>query len=175
MKLINIFNKIFFFFQAEDGIRDGHVTGVQTCALVHILIRLKDSKAMMFSGSYSVAPWRMILRWTLKSILISGYFSRHSSFVSLPSFCWVRYNLPYPKGSAAYFCVVCNMSSKCSTMFFSISVSIFFMSSKLSNTICDDCSCERASTVTSDLNVSLSLLINFDFVCPLRIRIDPCT
>src|SRR5437660_7331142 len=31
----------FFFFQAEDGIRDGHVTGVQTCALpiskVHLL------------------------------------------------------------------------------------------------------------------------------------------
>src|SRR5439155_4269068 len=25
--------KVFFFFQAEDGIRDGHVTGVQTCAL----------------------------------------------------------------------------------------------------------------------------------------------
>src|SRR5207253_8616289 len=24
---------IHFFFQAEDGIRDGHVTGVQTCAL----------------------------------------------------------------------------------------------------------------------------------------------
>src|SRR5439155_15194650 len=24
---------IMFFFQAEDGIRDGHVTGVQTCAL----------------------------------------------------------------------------------------------------------------------------------------------
>src|SRR5215208_2210606 len=26
-------NVSFFFFQAEDGIRDGHVTGVQTCAL----------------------------------------------------------------------------------------------------------------------------------------------
>src|SRR5690606_39500781 len=26
-------NCIFFFFQAEDGIRDFHVTGVQTCAL----------------------------------------------------------------------------------------------------------------------------------------------
>src|SRR6266702_6367038 len=26
-------NRCFFFFQAEDGIRDGHVTGVQTCAL----------------------------------------------------------------------------------------------------------------------------------------------
>src|SRR5690625_6118788 len=30
----------FFFFQAEDGIRDGHVTGVQTCALP-ILASLK--------------------------------------------------------------------------------------------------------------------------------------
>src|SRR5207253_8453544 len=29
---------VVFFFQAEDGIRDGHVTGVQTCALP-ILIR----------------------------------------------------------------------------------------------------------------------------------------
>src|SRR5207253_8248355 len=29
---------VFFFFQAEDGIRDGHVTGVQTCALPILLI-----------------------------------------------------------------------------------------------------------------------------------------
>src|SRR5437870_10888996 len=28
-----LFLVLFFFFQAEDGIRDGHVTGVQTCAL----------------------------------------------------------------------------------------------------------------------------------------------
>src|SRR5439155_8324681 len=28
-----ILTMCFFFFQAEDGIRDGHVTGVQTCAL----------------------------------------------------------------------------------------------------------------------------------------------
>src|SRR5439155_10175659 len=28
-----IIYSLFFFFQAEDGIRDGHVTGVQTCAL----------------------------------------------------------------------------------------------------------------------------------------------
>src|SRR5690625_5156753 len=28
---------ISFFFQAEDGIRDGHVTGVQTCALPLLL------------------------------------------------------------------------------------------------------------------------------------------
>src|SRR5690625_6965729 len=30
LKVVSIIN---FFFQAEDGIRDGHVTGVQTCAL----------------------------------------------------------------------------------------------------------------------------------------------
>src|SRR5439155_2151990 len=30
----------FFFFQAEDGIRDGHVTGVQTCALPILAIRV---------------------------------------------------------------------------------------------------------------------------------------
>src|SRR5207253_6169361 len=30
------------FFQAEDGIRDGHVTGVQTCALpISLIIRLQ--------------------------------------------------------------------------------------------------------------------------------------
>src|SRR5690625_5350303 len=29
----DVLSIIFFFFQAEDGIRDGHVTGVQTCAL----------------------------------------------------------------------------------------------------------------------------------------------
>src|SRR6266508_6510412 len=31
--LCGIYVLCFFFFQAEDGIRDGHVTGVQTCAL----------------------------------------------------------------------------------------------------------------------------------------------
>ena len=31
--ILKLFYIVFFFFQAEDGIRDGHVTGVQTCAL----------------------------------------------------------------------------------------------------------------------------------------------
>src|SRR5215510_16101595 len=31
----------FFFFQAEDGIRDGHVTGVQTCALPISLAKVR--------------------------------------------------------------------------------------------------------------------------------------
>src|SRR5690625_7488298 len=33
MRLSKTLFHCFFFFQAEDGIRDGHVTGVQTCAL----------------------------------------------------------------------------------------------------------------------------------------------
>src|SRR3989338_1388721 len=33
MRTIYVFYCWFFFFQAEDGIRDGTVTGVQTCAL----------------------------------------------------------------------------------------------------------------------------------------------
>src|SRR5215510_7239796 len=36
----------FFFFQAEDGIRDGHVTGVQTCALP-----ISDGKTLIFAAS----------------------------------------------------------------------------------------------------------------------------
>src|SRR5437660_9235886 len=34
-------NTFLFFFQAEDGIRDGHVTGVQTCALPIFSAHLK--------------------------------------------------------------------------------------------------------------------------------------
>src|SRR5699024_11764184 len=36
---------IFFFFQAEDGIRDRNVTGVQTCALPICLENLQDSSS----------------------------------------------------------------------------------------------------------------------------------
>src|SRR5690625_1938750 len=33
---------LFFFFQAEDGIRDGHVTGVQTCALPILALSMEN-------------------------------------------------------------------------------------------------------------------------------------
>src|SRR5207253_4543200 len=39
-----------FFFQAEDGIRDGHVTGVQTCALpiyINALLQRVDVDALI--------------------------------------------------------------------------------------------------------------------------------
>src|SRR6266508_5516786 len=65
----------FFFFQAEDGIRDGHVTGVQTCALpisstgpATLTIRALTglSPNWMMSGAYAVwvvivaAAWKML-------------------------------------------------------------------------------------------------------------------
>src|SRR6266508_4510855 len=48
---------VLFFFQAEDGIRDGHVTGVQTCALP-ILLRtspLKEARAKRERGEITAA------------------------------------------------------------------------------------------------------------------------
>src|SRR5690606_27080185 len=45
----------FFFFQAEDGIRDFHVTGVQTCALP-ILAALSRRNAAWPASSPSPAP-----------------------------------------------------------------------------------------------------------------------
>src|SRR5207253_8094433 len=41
---------LFFFFQAEDGIRDGHVTGVQTCALPISRLLPQHSHGSTFGG-----------------------------------------------------------------------------------------------------------------------------
>src|SRR5207253_8393899 len=54
-------------FQAEDGIRDGHVTGVQTCALpiwkgmdpVDIANRLKESDKNMVAVIVELSPDRV--------------------------------------------------------------------------------------------------------------------
>src|SRR5690348_18066142 len=46
----------FFFFQAEDGIRDGRVTGVQTCALPILSTgRLSDARAALERATHSFA------------------------------------------------------------------------------------------------------------------------
>src|SRR6266478_7686657 len=44
---------VFFFFQAEDGIRDLTVTGVQTCALPICVQRSSDTSATRFAGDSS--------------------------------------------------------------------------------------------------------------------------
>src|SRR6266550_8067432 len=50
----------FFFFQAEDGIRDVAVTGVQTCALPISAPTLRDEAAHSRRGHPAVwtTPWR---------------------------------------------------------------------------------------------------------------------
>src|SRR6266487_6213682 len=41
--------RLFFFFQAEAGIRDGRVSGVQTCALP-ILLMVKEDMGLLLAG-----------------------------------------------------------------------------------------------------------------------------
>src|SRR5690606_40642651 len=68
-----------FFFQAEDGIRDFHVTGVQTCALPicprNTGIRVSTKAAMVPSATAAMAVYRAIsseritapISWVLSS------------------------------------------------------------------------------------------------------------
>src|SRR5690348_17423995 len=52
MESSTFFPVFFFFFQAEDGIRDGRVTGVQTCALP---ISISDAgNVSIVRGSFNI-------------------------------------------------------------------------------------------------------------------------
>src|SRR5947208_4618803 len=53
----------FFFFQAEDGIRDDLVTGVQTCALP-----ILDGAYIEYANSFPVGDWRDEYRIRLASL-----------------------------------------------------------------------------------------------------------
>src|SRR3712207_8221995 len=59
----------FFFFQAEDGIRDIGVTGVQTCALP-ILVRIDQ----LWHGPFSItlAAWLPAWEWQGQNLAILG-------------------------------------------------------------------------------------------------------
>src|SRR5947209_15900071 len=46
----------FFFFQAEDGIRDIGVTGVQTCALPILFLALDHDAAFIVEGALASLP-----------------------------------------------------------------------------------------------------------------------
>src|SRR5690349_24849227 len=59
---------LFFFFQAEDGIRDLYVTGVQTCALPISPERNFDQLALTLSHSVGV----------LETLLQNAYIFQHS-------------------------------------------------------------------------------------------------
>src|SRR6266511_1405969 len=53
---MRVFGLFFFFFQAEDGIRDFHVTGVQTCALPILRRRPPRGSASIVVGDLLVNP-----------------------------------------------------------------------------------------------------------------------
>src|SRR6266508_5016437 len=55
---------VFCFFQAEDGIRDGHVTGVQTCALPIWLLEIsnRDDPRSEWVLRLPVAVWDLLHR-----------------------------------------------------------------------------------------------------------------
>src|SRR5439155_17752637 len=60
-----------FFFQAEDGIRDGHVTGVQTCALP-ISRDAQQGVVVVWPAHSSSSPTRRLVWSTSATILSYG-------------------------------------------------------------------------------------------------------
>src|SRR3989442_8979990 len=92
----------FFFFQAEDGIRDADVTGVQTCALpisptnstAHLDIVMMVSGAslkrlihflsppdlsMTARGTWSASITKRVRRWSLCTMSLTAKCSAHIS------------------------------------------------------------------------------------------------
>src|SRR5690625_5924153 len=70
--------RLFFFFQAEDGIRGGHVTGVQTCALpISIVITSTAFEAATF---VALVPYMVITDHGLGRSLFLGLFYAISAF-----------------------------------------------------------------------------------------------
>src|SRR5699024_11884614 len=68
---------VFFFFQAEDGIRDRNVTGVQTCAL----------PILMFDIHYVRITAQTILNYANSVALITKPFVDHYPYELSDSFC----------------------------------------------------------------------------------------
>src|SRR2546429_5170758 len=77
----NVYCHSFFFFQAEDGIRDVAVTGVQTCALP---ISFRDGKTILSAGFgvFDVLPLPYLIQF---NELFSAPFDQHASVTNLPA------------------------------------------------------------------------------------------
>src|SRR5437868_14570929 len=63
-------NFIFFFFQAEDGIRDRNVTGVQTCALPICAEMRQAMGVAVFSGMIGVTLFGLFLTPVFYTVLM---------------------------------------------------------------------------------------------------------
>src|SRR3712207_2855717 len=96
---------VFFFFQAEDGIRDIGVTGVQTCALP-ISSSGRDRKfPSPLYGNVRIARLGSLLRAShaSRSVAYSGERSSSTSVVEerKPSGAYVMYSATFAPGAAA--------------------------------------------------------------------------
>src|SRR3989442_2433513 len=61
----------FFFFQAEDGIRDADVTGVQTCALpISFTSDGEEARLFLGSGSFNVTGTRVLAEMASPDLLV---------------------------------------------------------------------------------------------------------
>src|SRR5690625_480806 len=68
---------VYFFFQAEDGIRDGHVTGVQTCALpIYVSETICESRLDSRNREDGIELERFLQRMFLPKTDPSGCFYR---------------------------------------------------------------------------------------------------
>src|SRR6267143_2559790 len=87
MSEFNIFIFIFFF-QAEDGIRDGTVTGVQTCALPIFLAwaeSIPGLRTILREPIYFWHLWRGLKDLDVAHIFSAGYWS----FLLAPAPAWL--------------------------------------------------------------------------------------
>src|SRR5438874_4634765 len=64
---------IYFFFQAEDGIRDLYVTGVQTCALPILPFARGESKKLTMANAVGRLSIKM-------NVVLSGFMTELSRF-----------------------------------------------------------------------------------------------
>src|SRR5690625_6980785 len=73
-----------FFFQAEDGIRDGHVTGVQTCALPISAFITSELKTAFQIGFLIFIPFLVIDIVVASVLMAMGMMMLSPLIISLP-------------------------------------------------------------------------------------------
>src|SRR5690348_18174879 len=100
---------LFFFFQAEDGIRDGRVTGVQTCALPICRCRTSARIAPETNSPSATADWPQLANsgcsWLDAQRAASPIASISGGPMTRKDRKSIRLNSSHPSISYAVFCL----------------------------------------------------------------------
>src|SRR5690348_18134617 len=107
----------FFFFQAEDGIRDGRVTGVQTCALPiysvgTMLARHRARVARYGAAARSFADFASYQAWQRELHRRTAEY-RRAQGLTLVDRKSTRLNSSHPSISYAVFCLKKKKNNEC--------------------------------------------------------------